>query len=494
MNALLVLLRYKLLLAWRHVKDNLFTLVVLGPMILGVVYMIAVPYLRALSEGVYTPPAPAGAQLALAALVLLLLLAPTSSIAARFYPLQSPDAYLDTLPITVGSRFIALALSRIGRNLTFAIALTALHYFIMRMGNRPTELLELTLLLLAPAVLHLSALQILFVLLAAHFNLLRLSRLLPIVGVLFVTAALLPATRVLIFAPLAGLLDLLATLLNHWFNVGNIRQGRYLLALLLAALYLSAAFLMYRAWQVSDHEAVARALGTRHRIRGLKRVTEAVARLTGGNVAAHLLRDLLLTFRFFSSAVYVSFAVAALFQLALVVFAFRVADSGNWFELGAQSACALSTFALAALAPALVKHQLGYLWLERALPVDKEDLYKNKLWYARLISLPALIVCAVIAPSVGSLGDATNLAFLLLKMALVWLLVSSLVGALAFEITSRPGLAIPFTAIASLSIASLTIRVWWLWLLVYPYIMDKLEQRGHERAHILLIGLEGDDD
>jgi hypothetical protein len=77
-----------------------------------------------------------------------------------------------------------------------------------------------------------------------------------------------------------------------------------------------------------------------------------------------------------------------------------------------------------------------------------------------------------------------------LKTLLVWLLVASFVGALVFEITSRPTLAIPFVAIASLSIATLIIRVWWLWFFVYPYIIDKLHIRGRERAYILLMGIE----
>lgn len=120
-------------------------------------------------------------------------------------------------------------------------------------------------------------------------------------------------------------------------------------------------------------------------------------------------------------------------------------------------------------------------------------MYKCKLWYARILSFPAPIISFVLAIIFGSLDLQTS-ALLFLKMMMVWLLVASFVGALVFEIASRPGLAIPFAAFASLSIASVTIRLWWLWIILYPYIMDKLETRARERAHLLLAGLEGDND
>src|SRR5438552_14856095 len=105
MNALLLLVRYKLLITWRRVKDNIFTLFVLGPLILGFVYLIAAPYLRALALGVYAVPPHAAVELSIAGLIFLLLLAPASSVTAEFYPLQTPDSYLDSLPIGTGWRF-----------------------------------------------------------------------------------------------------------------------------------------------------------------------------------------------------------------------------------------------------------------------------------------------------------------------------------------------------------------------------------------------------
>src|SRR5689334_11875071 len=112
MNSLLVLIRYKLLETWRQIKDNFFTLFLLGPLILFFVYLLAVPYLRALALGVYAPPTRFAAELSITTLLFLLLLAPASSVAGEFYPLQSPDAYLDNLPIPVLSRFCALVLER----------------------------------------------------------------------------------------------------------------------------------------------------------------------------------------------------------------------------------------------------------------------------------------------------------------------------------------------------------------------------------------------
>src|SRR5438105_1902707 len=123
MNSLLVLIHYKLLESLRRIKDNLFTLGVLGPLIFIIAYLIAVPYLRALALGVYAPPAPALAGLLVSAIILLLLLAPASAVANEFYPLQSPDAYLDSLPIGVAARFCELALARVLKNLPLAMLL-----------------------------------------------------------------------------------------------------------------------------------------------------------------------------------------------------------------------------------------------------------------------------------------------------------------------------------------------------------------------------------
>jgi hypothetical protein len=495
MNALLVLVRYKLLIVWRRVKDNFFTLFVLGPLILGFVYLIAVPYLRALALGVYSVPPRGAAELSVAGLIFLFLLAPASSVAAEFYPLQSPDSYLDSLPISNGWRFCELALFRAAKNLPIVVALGIFDYLIGRIAGRPAHLSDLCLQLLLPALLQLTGLQILIVLLAAHYGFLKLSRMLPMFGVLFTIAALIPAAAPIALFPIAGIKGLLLALVGRWFGSTELGFARSSLpiAVALAAIYFVAAFLAYRRWRINDREAVERAISTRSELPGLSKLVNLFERRAGAQVAAMLYRDLILTFRFFSSAVYLSIGVAFLFEVGLIVFCLNYIREGEPFEIAVQAACALASFALASLSAALVKHQLAFISIERSLPVHGIEMYHDKLWYSRILSLPAPLISFVLALILGSL-DLQSAGFLLFKLLLVWILVASLVGALAFEIASRPGLAIPFAAITSLSIASLTIRLWWLWIILYPYIMDKLEMRARERAYILLKGIEGDSD
>src|SRR5262249_31220724 len=143
------------------------------------------------------------------------------------------------------------------------------------------------------------------------------------------------------------------------------------------------------------------------------------------------------------------------------VFIDRYRPDAATIETAVQAACALAALALASLAPALIKHQLAFLSIDRALPIRGIEMYKSKLWYARLLSLPAPIASLIVAIAFGSQAPAAY-AFLFVKLLLVWLLTASITGALSFEILSRPQLAILFIAVANIAAASVIIRVWWL--------------------------------
>ncbi|MEW6730168.1 MAG: hypothetical protein AB1489_02405 [Acidobacteriota bacterium] len=495
MNSLLLLIGYRLLAAGRQVKDNIFTLFILGPLILGISYLIVQPYLIAIGEGIYSLPADTILELGITAFIFLLLLAPASVVAAECYPIQSPDAYLDSLPIAPVWHFSALVLIRAAKGLPLMIALSAIHYLIEQAAGRSPQLVSLWISVLLPALLQLTALQFVLVLVAAHYRFLQLGRLLPIFAVLLIIIALLPAASSILLFPIAGCRELFTGVIKHWFaGVPPLAStSSSLIALALSVIGLIGAFFAYQRWSIQDREAVESMLGMRRTRGWLLGLVESFERLMGVSAMAQLLRDLLLTFRFFSSAVYLGFAVAILCQFGFILFSLRYGQTGLSFELAAQTACALASFALAALASALVKYQLAFLWLERSTPVKGIEMYHDKLWYARLLSLPALIISAVLMFLLSS-ADISSRIFLLAKMLLVWLMVSSFVGALSFEIITRPTLAIPFVAIASLSITSLTIRLWWLWFLLYPYIMAKLAERARQRTYLLLTGVEGNDD
>lgn len=485
MRRAILLLRYKLLQAVRFSLENLYVLLLLGPAITLIVYLIVEPYLQAMADGVYQVPSVEQMEIIGSALLLLALLSPISTVAAEFYPVQSADSYLDGLPVSLSQRYISILLIRLGKNLPLILIITILVCATaLKRGTVPDPVaLAVNLVLIW---LQLAALQSVLAVFGAHYEMLDGSRLLPIAG-LYMAAALYIAA----YLPLAGALDAFICLTESLFT-GSLQTpppARIALSLAVTFLSMAVSFLGYSKWAITDRDAVERHLSQTATIPLVEKVATWIERGWGAQVACQLVRDLLLTFRFFSSSVYLSVASAALFEVAVVVFATRYGNVGVEFEIAVQAACALATFALSALAVAMVRYQMRFFALERPLPLRAADLYQAKLLYARLVSLPVPICTAILSLIVGDLSLA-DVGMLALKLLLVWLLVASIVGGLVFEMASRPALAIPFIAIASLSIVSLTIRLWWLWVIIYPYLIDKLEARGRQRAYLYLIGVE----
>lgn len=482
MLRIILLVRYRLLQAVRLLLENLYVVLLLGSAVATFVYLIVEPYLQALADGLYQTPQQL--KLAGSALLLLALLSAVSTAAAEFYPVQSEDLCLDGLPISLTERYTFVLLLRLGKNLplTFIIAATVCITAFKR-GAMPDPIVIAV--DLALVWLQLAALQSVLAVFGAHYEMLSGLRILLVAG-LYLMLSLYVAD----YMPLAGALDAFVCMAESLFT-GSLKTpepARMALSLAITALSLMASFLGYRRWAIADRGVVERYL-SRARLTSVEKIVPQIERWWGAQVAYQLVRDLLFTLRFFSSSISLSLACALLFEVALLVYAFRYTSTGVEFEIAVQAACALATFALSALAVAMVRYQMFFFALERPLPLRAADLYQGKLLYARLVSLPVPVCTAILALVLGSLS-LMDWAMLVLKLLLVWLLVASIVGGLVFEIASRPLLAIPFVAIASLSIASLTIRLWWLWIIVYPYLTDKLETRGKQRAYLYLIGVE----
>ncbi len=492
MNALRIIIYFKFLEILRQVKDNIFSLFILGPMVLGIVYMLAIPYINTLAIGGYPILALDTIELFVTILIFLLLLSSISKVIAEIYPLQLPDSYLDGLPIAPSWRFVSLLIIRIYKNLPFLIIISLLNFLVSKIAGKPTQSLPIFLLVLLPIILQLSILQIALVLLAAHFRQLQLLRLFIFFLTLVLTQYLVPNVGWWLNLPILGMRELLVELYLSWVSNQESLfsyQSVILVSISLSILLASIALIAYQRWSISDREIVEQLLAKKRRISDFLAESLLFSKTIGIKIAAPLLRDLTLTFRFFSAAVYLSFAFAIIFEISLVVLAART----DYPVIIAQAATALASFSLAALAPALIKHQLPFLWLERSLPVAAEDMYCSKLVYACLLSLPVPIVSFLLSLPLITF-TLTDGVFFLFQLLLIWLIVASLVGILSLEIASRPSLAILFTAITSLAVAILTIQVWWLGLIVYLYAMDKLLMRAKDRARILITGLEGDND
>jgi hypothetical protein len=228
-------------------------------------------------------------------------------------------------------------------------------------------------------------------------------------------------------------------------------------------------------------------------------------------VRAQLARDLQLTLRGFSSAVYTSAGLAALWLvvLAAVLTTGLLPDEGltlvgeaggavaaagevGWFEatwlppvLAVKVASVLAVVSLVALVPVLVAHESAHMWLERAVGVKGAEVWRAKLWYARLVSLPAPLA----AWAVGALsGEVAGFYLLPLLGELLWLwwLVSTLAGALSFEVPEQPGLALVLMGCIGLATGGFVAFLWPMGLAVYAFGMDQIKMRGQHRAHVYL--------
>src|SRR5207237_151764 len=141
------------------------------------------------------------------------------------------------------------------------------------------------------------------------------------------------------------------------------RAGLLAFAMLMTAMLAGLSFVLHRRWRAADGE-FAKRLGARERWGTL---AERVARrLCGGRarVEAQLARDLQLTLRGFSSAVYVAVGLAVLVVVALVALltggALPTSEAGGWLAatwtppvLASKFACVLSAASLASVVPVL---------------------------------------------------------------------------------------------------------------------------------------------
>ncbi|MBI4852443.1 MAG: hypothetical protein HY819_11670 [Acidobacteria bacterium] len=492
MDCLRLIIYFKFLEVLRQVKDNIFSLFVLGPMVLGIVYLLAIPYINTLAIGAYPLLELEAINLIVTILIFLFLLSSISKVIAEIYPIQLPDSYLDGLPITPTWRFISLLIFRIYKNFPLLIVLTLANFLVNNIAQKTSQTPLVFLLIILPSILQLAILQIVLVVLAAHLKQLQLTRLLIFFLALVLIQYYFPQIALWLNLPIIGIRELLVSLYFSWAKSQEHNFSIYqtLLSLSLSLILLAIALFAYKQWSISDREIVEQILAKKRRLSDLLIESFILSKTLGIKLGASLLRDLTLTFRFFSAAVYLSFAFAIIFEISLVVVATR---TDYPLDIIAQSATALASFSLSALAPALIKHQLPFLWLERSLPVTAEDMYSSKLFYACILSLPVPIISFLLSLPLMSFTLENGL-FLLFQLMLIWLIVASIVGILSLEIASRPSLAILFTAIASLAIAILTIQVWWFGLIVYLYSMDKLLLRAKDRARILITGLEGDND
>jgi hypothetical protein len=471
-----IIVRAGLLDGLRWARQNLYSLLILSPLVLGMTYFGVG---RMVGDAEWSPSARQVAALAVAAAACLLALS-MSRAGMEIYHLRRPESLFDTLPVSADVHLLAALLRRAAS--TSAAGLAALVLRGLAGGALPEASLFVALSLF---VCVMAAGEVLAALEWIHWGHRRERGH--------------AAAAVLAFAACAGAGGLLlAQVLRPGEATFVSRGALYASALLLTGALSGLAFVLHRRWRAADVE-FAKRLGTRDRWGSF---VERVAARAGGTspVAAQLARDLQLTLRGFSSAVYVAGALAALTVLALVaaLTGGLIADAGSgqdgwlaatWLPrvLALKLACVVACVSLASVVPALVSHQLPHLWLERSIGVKGADAWRAKLYFTRVVALPAPFAAWAAGVACGAVPAFYALP-LLAECLWLWWLVSTLVGALAFEMPEQPGLSLILMSCVALGAGGFVAFLWPMGLAIYAMGMQQLCMRGVMSAHRHLTG------
>ena len=149
-------------------------------------------------------------------------------------------------------------------------------------------------------------------------------------------------------------------------------------------------------------------------------------------------------------------------------------------------ACVLTVVALSSLMPVLIAYELPHMWLERAAGTTGLDLLRSKICYARFLTSPAPLIIWCAGALTGSVPFFYALP-LLAECLWLWWLVSSLMGALSFEMPTRPDLAIIVNGTIGLALGLVAAMLWPVGLILYPQAMHTLAARGRQRARYYMI-------
>ncbi|HEV7893034.1 MAG TPA: hypothetical protein VGP08_20635 [Pyrinomonadaceae bacterium] len=469
----------------RWARQNLYALLVLTPLVLGMTYFGVGRMVR---EAEWSP---SDAQVLVACVVAAasLLALSMSRAGLEIYHLRRPESVFDSLPVTARVQLCAALLRRASRTCGVASAALVLRWLA---GGGLWDAWALASLALVVCVL--ASGEVFAAVEWVHWSHRREK--LHAVAAVVVSAACALACGLL-------LSEVLRTGASSSFlSLFGIFQGRAWLlvgAALIALITVSLAFALHGRWRAGDSEFSKR-LSARDALGSLgERVARRACRNIKDNAgereatAAQLARDLQLTLRGFSSAVYVAAGVAALALLLLVALlaggVVRNGEADGWLSatwlpgaLAVKLACVVASVALASLVPVLVAHEQPYLWLERSVGVRGEDAWRAKLYAARVLTLPA----ATLAWLAGVLCGAVPAFYalpLLAECVWLWWLVSTLAGGLAYEMPEQPGLALILTACATLGAGGLTAFAWPAGLGIYAMGVQQLCMRGHVRAH-----------
>jgi hypothetical protein len=476
-NKFLLLIKASTLIRLRWARRHIYAWMVLGPLVIGGTYATA----TRLTENLAVVQLSHVSSLALASLVSGCLMAlALSRSTIELYHIRRPESYFDALPVGSDTLLHAAMVNRLTRAAATGLLVVAFRSIIGKEVMIEPSILPA--LVSFVAVLALS--EVFAALNWVHRGHTKDSG-----------AAARALAVLLVSAVLSGLLLVICLTEGAWIRPAWPWPPA-------AAAWSLALYVMirrsHRRWRSSDIE-YAKRLQSSGRWNLFK--LPAFKRRFGPSVAAQLLRDLQLTLRVFSSAVYVVLAIALILHAALFVFlraeSLPPYEIRGWFDqtwqpwaMATKLACVMAVATLGALVPVLLAYELPHFWMERAMGVKGLDVWEAKLWYARLVSLPAPATVWLVALSTGEAAPGYALP-LLAECAWLWWLSSSVIGALSFEMPERPALAILIMTMMSLAAGAFGALLWPFGIIIYFQAMHSLTDRGREMARYYLI-TEGD--
>lgn len=465
----------------RWARHHIYSWLILAPIVLGLTYFTIVRVAGNLRP--WQPSLPFAFAMATLFEAMLIGLS-LSRASAELYHLRRPEAYLDALPVKTNTHLLAALAGRIGRTSVVAIALLIARYLLTEAHS--VNAINLLALIFFVALTSLA--EISGALYWIHWGHTKQR------GSASVAVAVLLPTIFISGLLLALLInqDYLPSSYKLWLAVGCV--------VWVAGLYLLTSR-SHERWRTCDIE-YAKRLESPNRWNLFS--AQLIQRKFAPIVAAQLTRDLQLTLRAFSSAVYVVILITALWTVALVIvlvedmfpLAANFSISG-WLDLSwspeslaIKFACVLVSVSLASLLPLLIAYELPLLWIERALGNTGFDIWQAKLWYARIVTIPAPLITwgAGIATGKAPMSYALPL---LAECLFLWWLVSSIIGSLSFEMPERPGLAIIVMVTIGLAGGAFTAMLWPVGIFIYVQGMNSLTDRGRQMARYYLM-TEGD--
>lgn len=477
MNKLRLILAALLRDKIRWALGQFYYLLVLAPLVLGLSYLTAT---RVASNAPAVEKPPFLVALALAALAeSCLLLSGISRAATEIYTVRLAETYFNALPVKPLAHLCAALTKRLARvSLPLGFAFLAL-----RSLMKPEAYLDASFLFSLVLLIFLTVSAQAFAALCwIHISFARNK------------FALLGAT-ILLLAPVVALGGALMLNLIHFSSSLSHNQlslfagcGLGIFALLFIIDFL------HSRWRISDLEHASR-------IQSARPVNPAALftkRFWSGSVRTQLARDLQLTARFFSAGVYLALWLAALWASSLFVLLATTdliprTAARSFFDLtwsppvvATKVVTVFATATLSALLPLLVAYQLPHFWLERAAGVTGEQLWQAKCWYARVVSFPAPLIAWAAGASTNAL-PVTYIVPALLECLWLWWLVSTLVGALAFEMPTKPGLALIVMLTFAVAIGLFVSLLWPVGLLLYVFGISQIAARGRARAKYFLL-------